>query len=167
MELLVDGLIESGQILLVSDLLAIVTNECREQFAVGSLVPLLAVVIEDDILLLGLVCRTLDLLAPVAAPGTRRHLVVETEERLAEQGTDAGQHHALLVERLQGIEVQAAEIGTLDDRGGVHPLTDAGLELLLLLDESNGVNALVHANAVLPVIAGVGILRLIHDTDGL
>ena len=153
MEFLIDGLIEVGQILAVH-LLAIVADERGEKFTVGRLVPLLAIVIESEILLLGFVLRPLDLFAPVTAPGTSRQLIVEREEGLSEQGANASQLHALLIELCHLVKVKFA----FQITRGLLPLTYLGLKLLLLLDECDAVDTFVHADGVLPIVGGVGIL---------
>ena len=45
-------------------------------------------------------------------------------------------------------------------------MAQKGLKVTLLLDESNGVNTFIHANAILPIVAAMGILRLVLNTDG-
>ena len=153
MEFLIDGLIEVGQILAVH-LLAIVADERGEKFTVGRLVPLLAIVVESEILLLGFVLRPLDLFAPVTAPGTSRQLVVEREEGLPEQSANPRQFHALLIELCHFVKVKFA----FQITRGLLPLTNLSLKLLLLLDECDAIDTFVHADGVLPIVGGVGIL---------
>ena len=89
MVLLNNGLVEIRQIFFVS-LFLIVADECGQQFAVGSHVPLLAVVFEFEILLLGLVFRSLDVNTPVTIPGALCDFVVERIKGFPEQSALTG-----------------------------------------------------------------------------
>ena len=131
MELLVDGLEEVGPVLLLH-LLAVVLHQGGQQFAVRLLVPLLAVVVEQDVLLLFLVSRSLYGHARVDATAARSHLVALAAPRLAPVVDGAYGAEALLVELAEAVEVQLA----FQVARRVLPLAQAGLKLLLLLDES-------------------------------
>ena len=101
--------------------------------------------------------------APVAFPSTRCQLVVKGIESLSEDGAQTGQLHALLIELGQLVEVEL----TLQIARRILPLANPGLKLLLLSDKSYRVDTFVHTYGVLPVVAAMCILRLIHDTHGL
>ena len=85
------------------------------------------------------------------------------KEGLREQGADTSQCEPFLVELCHLVEVELSfQIPCL-----LLPLSQSHLKLLLLLDESDGVDTLVHTNGVLPVVRAIGILRVIFDTYSL
>ena len=70
---------------------------------------------------------------------------------------------ALLIKLIETVEVELSlQIAAL-----LLPLAQLVLENLLLADQSNTVNALVHTQGVLPVVGALSVLGVVHDTDGL
>ena len=55
----------------------------------------------------------------------------------------------------------------LEETCAVLPLTEQCFKLLLLSDESDGIDTFVHAERVLPVVGRLGILGIILDADSL
>ena len=70
MEFLVNSLVESRQIISIGHLCTVVHQQGGEHLLVRCLVPFLTIIVELDILFLGLILRTLHLHAPVAFPCT-------------------------------------------------------------------------------------------------
>ena len=159
-ELLVDDLgEEGGQVLLVLQLGAVVAQQRAQRLAVGGSVPGVAVVLEADVLSLAV---THGCGAVVGTQGSRRELVGAAEGLSPEH---IGPHDvdALAIELFHLLEVElAAEVARL-----LLPFLQLRLEGGLVLDESDAVDALVHADGVLPVVARLGILRVVLDAHGL
>ena len=155
----IDGVVERWQKAHVGHLQTIVLQQGCQHLTLGGLVPLLAVVLIDDMLLLAFSLHT-D--AEAVLPHALAQLVLH-DEGLTEEGLVAAQHHALLVEALQTVEVELSlQIARL-----VHPAADALLEGTLLLYQTDGIDTFVHTDGVLPVVAGTGIFRLVHDAHRL
>ena len=69
----------------------------------------------------------------------------------------------MLVELAQLVEVELI----LEVAGLVHPTAQFMFEHLLLGNQTDAVDTLVHADGVLPVVGTLGVLGVVHDADGL
>ena len=94
--------------------------------------------------------------------GTCRELVGATKG-LAEEHPSLGDLHALGIKTLQQGEVELA----LEETCAVLPLTEQCFKLLLLSDESDGIDTFVHAERVFPVVGRLRIFGVVLDTYSL
>ena len=160
-ELTVNNLIEIGLVFLFH-LLTIVLHQRCQHFTIEVQIPGVAIVLEVDILLLGLVLIALDLDATCHSQRTIGHLVIASEGFI-EIHHRTNSVEAFLVEVLELVEVEFA----FQEARRVLPLTDFGLVGSLLLDESDAVDTFVHTDGVLPVVGAGGIFRVVLDAYGL
>ena len=158
-ELLLDGLVELGQVFL-SHILTEVVDERSLHVLVESRVPLCAVVGEAVV---GL--RLLAALLWHHSDECERTCVelAGARECLAPYGAEFVGIEALCVEVLHLLEVELA----LQVAGPLLILLDAVLEVSLLADDAHGVDALVHTERVLPVVGALRILRVVLDAHSL
>ena len=131
-------------------LLAVVLQQRSQNLAVGVAVPGVVGVLELNVLLLWLLLRPVDDdAACMYARSTTRQLVgVAAPEGLVVDGEGARCLEPLLIEPLQEAKVELAAV----QARRVHPLPKTSLVLRLLADEAYAVNALIHADGVLPVV---------------
>ena len=135
-----------------------------QDLTVCVVVPLVRVVLELDIVRLGLSLLAVDDGPVLHTKGTTGHLVrITTAEGLVVEGQRTTGLEPLLIELLQFGKVEFAHQITR----GVLPLADLLLIGCLLADQPDAVDTLVHADGVLPVVRTVGILRVILDAYSL
>ena len=130
------------------DMLAVVLHHGCQQFAVGFLIPLLAIVVEGDILFFLLVRGPLYSNAAMHFLGTHRQLVTLATPCLVPIVERTNTLETLLVELCQLVEIEL----TLQIAGAVLPLANLVLKLSLLLDKSDGIDTFVHSDGVFPVV---------------
>ncbi len=143
-------------------MLLIVFQQGDEHLTVEGIVPLAAVVVEEEILLVGLLLRTEQRHGVVHTHGTGGELV-GTTERLAPIHEGTHPLETLVVELLQLVEVEFP----LEESRLVLPFAQRLLEVALLLDDTDGIDTFVHADRVFPVVAALGIFRVVLDAHSL
>ena len=159
---MVDDVIE---VWLIFDLhlIAIVLHQGCENLLVCSLVPFVAVVLEFDVMGLGLTVLAIDDGTVLNAECPTGHFAVTACEGLFKIGHSPDGSKALFIELGQLVEVELA----LQEACRVLPMADLLLEQFLLLDEADTVDTLVHTDRVLPVVRALGVLRIILDAHSL
>ncbi len=153
------------EVWLVLDLyfLAVVLHQCSQHLAVCVVVPFVAVVLELDVVALGLLRLTVDDGSVLYAECPTGQLAVTPREGLIEECQRPCGLEALLVEALHQVEVELA----LQESRRVLPLANLLLVGGFLLDEADGVDTLVHADGVLPVVRALCVFRIVLDAYSL
>ena len=140
----------------------VVLEQSCHNVLVESLVPSIAVVLELHILLCRLVLRTLYFHSSEHLQSTCIELAGAVESL-----NPVGEHilhvEALGVEVFHLVEIKFA----LQIAGAVLISLDALLELLLLTDNTDGIDTFVHSDGVLPVVGALCILGIILDSHCL
>ena len=148
LEVVVDHVVEV-RLVLDFHLLTIVLQQGSDDFLIGGLVPLGAVVLELDIVSLGLAVLAVDDGTVLHTEGPAGHLVsTPASEGLRIVSQSPHGSKALLVELSQLLEVELA----FQESCRVLPLTDLLLVFCLLLDKPDGIDTFVHTDGVLPVV---------------
>ena len=138
--------------------LAVFLHQNRQRLTVKGLIPRVAVVLKHRILPLRLVSRSLHRHSVIILRHPDGQLIVALAgEAFTVQRICAACYGPCLIEALQLLEVKAWVMQSIDD----------GLHLTFLIHDADGVDALVHANGVLPVVGTAGIFGVILDAHGL
>ena len=161
-EVMVDHIIEVGLVLDLHLLTEMLQQGCQ-YLTIGIIVPLAGVVLELDIVRLGVSFLTVDDGAILHTDSTTGHLVSRASEGLVIEGQSPHRSKTLLIEMLQQLEVKL----THKETRRVLIVADLLLVFGLLTDKTDGVYTLVHADTVLPVVRTLGVLGVVLDAHSL